>query len=198
MAKHVSPGIAPTTAMLNELLQMLAFFGILLPASTSAMFRSLVTLEGTINTLRPGFPIIDAAQRVGGDLARQHFDKDSLKEMAQEEAFKLAPVLRRAPRHFDRIATMVQQGEITGRVSLFSTQRDLEAIKGLLGQVVLAFVGASLMLLSVLLMGTDAGPTLNEETTLFQVLGYIGLLLGVILILRVTLTALRDTEQTGL
>jgi hypothetical protein len=50
----------------------------------------------------------------------------------------------------------------------------------------------------VLLMGTDAGPTLNQQTTLFQVFGYIGLLLGVILILRVTLTALRDTEQTRL
>jgi ubiquinone biosynthesis protein len=198
MAKHVSPGIAPTTAMLNELLHMLAFFGILLPASTSAMFRALVTLEGTINTIRPGFPIIDAAQQVGGDLVREHLGKDSLKEMAQEEAFKLAPVLRRAPRHFDRIATMVQQGEITGRVSLFSTQHDLEVVKSLLGRMVLAFVGASLMLLSVLLIGTDAGPTLNEETSLLQVFGYIGLLLGLILILRVTLAALRDTEQTRL
>ena len=44
-------------------------------------------------------------------------------------------------------------------------------------------------------MGTDAGPTLKEETTLFQVFGYIGQLFGVILILRATLTALRD-EQT--
>ena len=198
MAKHVSPGVAPTTAMLNELLQMLAFFGILLPASTSAMFRALVTLEGTINTIRPGFPIIDAAQRVGGDLVREHLGKDSLKEMAQEETFKLAPVLRRVPRHFDRIATMIQQGEVTGRVSLFSTEHDLKVIKGLLGQMVLAFVGASLMLLSVLLIGTEVGPTLNEETTLLQVFGYIGLLLGVILILRVTLAALRDTEQTRL
>lgn len=198
MAKHVSPGTPPTTAMLNELLQMLAFFGILLPASTSAMFRALVTLEGTINTIRPGFPIIDAAQRIGGDLVREHLGKDSLKELAQEEAFKLAPVLRRVPRHFDRIATMIQQGEVTGRVSLFSTEHDLRVIKGLMGQVVLGFVGASLMLISVLLMGTDAGPTLNEETTLFQVFGYVGLLLGIILILRVTLTALRDTEQTRL
>jgi ubiquinone biosynthesis protein len=198
MAKHVSPGTPPTTAMLMELLQMLAFFGILLPASTSAMFRALVTLEGTINAIRPGFPIIDAAQRVGGDLVREQFDEDSLKELAQEEVFKLVPVLRRIPRHFDRIATMIQQGEVTGRVSLFSTERDLEVIKGLLGQVVLAFVGASLMLLSVLLMGTDAGPTLNEQTSLFQVFGYIGLFLGVILILRVTLTSLRDTEQTRL
>lgn len=196
MAKHVSPGVAPTTAMLNELLQMLAFFGILLPASTSAMFRALVTLEGTINTIRPGFPIIDAAQRIGGDLVRAQMGRDSFKAMAQEEAFKLAPVLRRVPRHFDRIATMIQQGEITGRVSMFSTERDLEVIRDLLGRVVLAFVGASLMLLSVLLIGTDAGPTLNEETSLFQILGYLGLFLGVVLILRVTLAALRDTEQT--
>lgn len=91
---------------------------------------------------------------------------------------------------------MIQQGELTGRISLFSTDRDVEVIKGLLSQVVLAFVGASLMLLSVLLIGIDTGPTLTEDTNLFEVLGYIGLSLGVILVLRVTLAALRDTEQT--
>ena len=196
MAKHIIPGTPPTSAMLIELLQMLAFFGILLPASTSAMFRALVTLEGTINTIRPGFPIIDAVQRIGGSQVQERLDRDAVKEMVLEETFKLAPVLRRVPRHFDRIATMIQQGELTGRISLFSTDRDVEVIKGLLSQVVLAFVGASLMLLSVLLIGIDTGPTLTEDTNLFEVLGYIGLSLGVILVLRVTLAALRDTEQT--
>lgn len=81
MAKHIIPGTPPTSAMLIELLQMLAFFGILLPASTSAMFRALVTLEGTINTIRPGFPIIDAVQRIGGSQVQERLDRDAVKEM---------------------------------------------------------------------------------------------------------------------
>jgi ubiquinone biosynthesis protein len=100
------------------------------------------------------------------------------------------------PRHFDRIATTVQQGEITGRVSLFSTRRDVEVIQRLKRRDVLAFVGAALMLLSIMLVGTEGGPTLTDETSLFQLFGFIGLFLGVVLILRVTLAALRDTQET--
>lgn len=193
MARHISAGTAPGPAMLNELLQMLASFGIVLPASTGAMFRALVTLEGTINTIEPGFPIIDAAQQIGGELVREQFGEEQLKEMAQQEAIKLAPVLRRIPRHVDRIAAMVQRGEVAGRVSLFSTPHDVAVVRDLVGRAVLAFVGAAFMLLSVLLIHTDAGPALSDATSLFQVLGYIGLLLGAVLVLRVTVAALRDT-----
>jgi ubiquinone biosynthesis protein len=91
---------------------------------------------------------------------------------------------------------MVQQGEITGRVSLFSTQPDVEVIPRLKGRDVLAFVGAALMLLSIMLVGTEGGPTLTDETSLFQLFGFIGLFLGVVLILRVTLAALCDTQET--
>lgn len=192
MAKHVSAGASPNASMLNDLLQMLAFFGILLPPSTGAMFRALVTLEGTLNTICPGFPFLDAAQEIGGQLVREQLGEDRLKEMAQQEAIKLAPVLRRLPRHVDRIASMVQRGEVTGRVSLFSTEQDVAVVRDLVGRLVLAFVGASFLLLSVLLIRTDVGPELTDSTSLLQVLGYIGLLFGTVLLLRVTVAALRD------
>lgn len=195
MARHVSPGAPPSSEMLDELLRMLTSFGISLPASTGVMFRALVTLQDTIENLSPGFPIIDAAQGIGGDLVRGSFGEEELKVMAQQEAIKLAPVLRRIPRHVDRIATMIEQGEVTGRVSLFSTARDVAAIKELMGRAVLAFVGATFALLSVLLIGSDTGPTLADGTGLLQVFGYIGLFLGTVLMLRVTLVALRDTER---
>jgi ubiquinone biosynthesis protein len=194
MARHVNTGAPPTSEMLDELLRMLTSFGISLPASTGVMFRALVTLQDTIENLSPGFPIIDAAQGIGGDLVRGSLGEEELKVMAQQEAIKLAPVLRRIPRHVDRIATMIEQGEVTGRVSLFSTARDVAAIKELMGRAVLAFVGATFALLSVLLIGSDAGPTLSDGTGLLQVFGYIGLFLGTVLMLRVTLVALRDTE----
>jgi ubiquinone biosynthesis protein len=195
MAKHVSAGTRPSSAMLNELLQMLTLFGIVLPASTSAMFRALVTLEATVNTIEPGYPIIDAAQEIGSELVREQITTDRIKEAAQQEAFKLLPVIRRIPRHLDRIATMIQEGETTARVSLFSTERDLAVVRHLFGRAVLTAVGASLMLISVLLVGTVTGPELSDTTTLLQVLGYIGLFFGLILMLRVSVSALRDTES---
>lgn len=193
MARHISAGSPPSSAMFNEILELLASFGILLPPSTGAMFRALVTLEGTINTISPGFPILDAAQEIGGELVREQFGEDQLKELAQQEVFKLLPVLRRIPRHIDRIAAMAQRGDLTGRVSLFSTANDVAVIRDLLGRAVLAVVGVSFMIVSVALLQTEVGPRLTETTTLLHVFGYIGLSLGMVLLLRVTIAALRDT-----
>lgn len=193
MARHISAGAKLGSAMLNELLQMLTSFGILLPASTSAMFRALVTLEGTLNRLVPGYPLIEAAQAIGGDLVREQYGEDQLKEIAQQEVIKLVPVLRRIPRHMDRIAALAQQGELTGRISLFSTERDVAVVKDLLGRIILVVVGLTFMLVSVLLIRTEGGPSLTGETSMFEMLGYVGSFLGLILLLRVTLSALRDT-----
>ena len=122
------------------------------------------------------------------------FDRNPRRERnPQHEAIKAAPVLRRIPRHIDRIATMAQRGELAGRVSLFSIDGDRAFVKDLAGRAVLTFVGATFMLLSMLLIRTDVGPVLSNGTSLLQVLGYVGLLLGFILLLRMTLVALRDT-----
>src|SRR5439155_1148681 len=71
MARHLGPGAAPTAAMFNGLLQLLFSFGLALPAEFSTFFRALVTLEGTLTTLSPGYLVIDAAQRVASEWARE-------------------------------------------------------------------------------------------------------------------------------
>jgi hypothetical protein len=45
----------------------------------------------------------------------------------------------------------------------------------------------------MLLIRSDVGPALSDGTSLLQVLGYVGLFLGFVLLLRMTLVALRDT-----
>ena len=50
--------------MFNDLLQLFFTFGINLPPELSTFFRALITLEGTLTTLSPGYPVIDRAARV--------------------------------------------------------------------------------------------------------------------------------------
>jgi hypothetical protein len=52
-------------------------------------------------------------------------------------------------------------------------------------------------LVSVLLLGTTGGPTLTTiGVSLYEVLGWIGLSMGVILLLRVLLAVLRNERDT--
>ena len=56
--------------MLTELLQIFLTLGIAMPPTTSLLFRTLATLEGTLRTLCPGYPLFQAAEDFAAELTR--------------------------------------------------------------------------------------------------------------------------------
>jgi hypothetical protein len=56
----------------------------------------------------------------------------------------------------------------------------------------LAFLGATLGIMSVMLIGTHGGPIFFPGTSLFHLLGYIGLFFSTVLILRVVIAISRE------
>jgi ubiquinone biosynthesis protein len=192
MARHLAAGAAPSAAMFNDLLQLFFAFGINLPPEFSTFFRALVTLEGTLTTLSPGYLVIEAAERLAAEWARASLAPASLEELARRELGSLALLLRRTPRQLDRIATIVQRGDLQARVRLFADPEDVRTVTRLLNRVVLAGLGGLVGLLSVMLLGTRGGPPFTGDTSLFQFFGYFGLFCATTLILRVIVAILRD------
>jgi ubiquinone biosynthesis protein len=193
MARQLGPGATPSAAMFNELLQLLFGFGVALPAEFSTFFRALVTLEGTLTTLSPGYQVIDAAQRVAVEWAQQRLEPATVEEFAKSEVVRLAPILRRLPRHIDRLATIVERGDLRARVSLFSSDDDLRAVTTLLNRVLLAFTGGIVGVISVIiLIGIKGGPEFTGKTSLYEFFGYFGLFCSTVLIMRVLVAIFRD------
>jgi ubiquinone biosynthesis protein len=77
-------------------------FGILLPRSTTTLFRTLVTLLGTLQTIAPGYDIAGAARRLAGDGAAQEVPR-TLQELVLQEAINAGPALARLPREADEL-----------------------------------------------------------------------------------------------
>ena len=192
MARHLGTGAAPSAAMFNDLLQLFFTFGITLPPEFSTYFRALVTLEGTLTTLSPGYLVIEAAEQLAAEWARARLAPTSLEELARKELASLALLLRRTPRHLDRIASLVERGDLRARVSLFADEQDVRALTRLLNRAVLAGLGGVVGVLSVMLLGTQGGPPFTGDTSLFQFFGYFGLFCATVLILRVIVAVLRD------
>lgn len=192
MAQHLGPGSVPSEAMLTDFLSIVFRFGMTLPASVTAMFRALGTLAGTLDLLSPGYPLIDAAQEIASDRISTIFEADNVGELVKTEFIRLAPLLQRAPRHMDRIAGQLERGELTARVSLFSTPADVVVVTRLVNRAVLAFLGATLGIVSTLLLRSEGTLVLFDTVTLLDVLGYLGLVGGSILVMRVILEVLRD------
>lgn len=62
-------------------------------------------------------------------------------------------------------------------------------------RLIVGLVGASMSVLSVMLLGLTGGPVVSESVGLFDVFGYVGLVLSTVLLLRVVVAAIK--EETG-
>lgn len=116
-------------------------------------------------------------------------------ESINDELFRLLPLMKRVSGHLDRIATLTEQGKLQVQVSLFTNQQDVTVITELVNRSILVLAGSTIGIISAILLGIDAGPTITPTVTLLELFGYIGLSAGAILILRVVLTALRTSRH---
>ena len=192
IAQHLGPGMVPDASMFNSLFRLLVSFGLVFPPMIGGVFRAMVTLEGTLVTLSPGFDIIAETGNLAGSWLGRMLSPTSLREAATDEALGLLPVLRKLPRRLDRIAASLEYGGLTASMRVLANESDRQFVSGLVGRAVLAFLGATLGIMSVMLIGTHGGPTFFPGTSLFHVLGYVGLFFSTVLILRVVIAISRE------
>jgi ubiquinone biosynthesis protein len=192
IAQHLGPGMAPDASMFNSLFRLLVSFGLVFPPMIGGVFRAMVTLEGTLITLSPGFDIVSETGSLAGSWLGQMLSPTSLREAATDEALGLLPVLRKLPRRLDRIAASLEHGSLTTSMRVLANESDRQFVGALVGRAVLAFLGATLGIMSVMLIGTRGGPTFFPGTSLFHLLGYVGLFFSTVLILRVVIAISRE------
>jgi ubiquinone biosynthesis protein len=192
MTRHLAPGMVPSAAMFNDLLQLFFTFGINLPPELSTFFRALITLEGTLTTLSPGYPVIDRAEAIATEWMRARLVPSTLEELAREELIRMGPLLRRLPRRLDRMANQIERGNFRARVSLFSDRHDEHVITKLVNRTVLALAGGVVGLIGAILIGVKGGPPFAGDTTLYEFFGYFSLFCSVVLIMRVIVSVLHD------
>jgi ubiquinone biosynthesis protein len=192
MARRLGSGAVPNAAMFNELLQIFFTFGVTLPPEFGTFFRALITLEGTLTTLSPGYLMIEATQKLAEEWARERMAPASLNEMARKEVISLAPVLRRLPVHLDRIATIIERRDLTARVSIFSEEADVRLLTRLVNRAILTALGGITGVVAVLFLNMQGGPPFAGGTTLFHFFGYATLFCSAVLVMRVVVAVLHD------
>lgn len=195
MAAYLSPGLPPAKA-LTDLLRLTLELGLRLPPSTSAMFRALSTLMGTLEQLHPGYPVIDKIAELGGDEFRRRMTPNSAADFLKQEWSELGPVLARLPRHVDRLATMAEHGRLGGRLRVLADNNDRDFIERLLNRFVLTFLSIGVGAVSVMLLGVEGGLEFPWFSVgLYEVLGWLGLFIAMTLMFRVLLAVLRSEHR---
>ncbi len=192
MARHLAPGAPATIAMLNALMRLFFDFGVVLPGEWTTFFRTLVTLDGTLTTLAPDFSALEAAEDIAAEWTRNSFTVGSAQQAARDELMRMVPILRRLPRHLDRTFTTIGRDGLRVRITHFGDDRDVRVVTRLVNRLALSLLAGAVGLLSVGLLAIEGGPVLAGHTTLFRVLGGIGLFGATALALRVVVAVMRD------
>ncbi|HVX42669.1 MAG TPA: AarF/UbiB family protein [Mycobacteriales bacterium] len=191
MARHLGAGGQPDLTMFTDLFGLVSTHRLKVPPAVAAVFRALGTLEGTLRLLAPGFAIVDESRTFAEDQIAEQLSPQNLSQTLAGEVRTLLPVLRRLPRRIDRISAALETGRLSLNLRLFADERDRDYLTGLLHLILLGFLGATAGIMAVVLLGTDGGPTLSKDVTLFQTFGYVLLIISSVLVLRVLFTVFR-------
>ncbi len=177
--------------LFGEVLFVFRDFGIVLPRSTTTLFRTLVTLLGTLEVIAPGYNVAEAVTRVGGDVVAQQVAPANLQELVLQEAMSAGPILGRLPRELDELAQTLLRGELRTRISLLSEAEDVRVARTMVNRLVTGLIGSALALSSAIMLSAPPRPGLGG-VSLVNLLGGIGLFFSLLLLLRLVVQILRE------
>jgi ubiquinone biosynthesis protein len=177
--------------MFTDLFRIVAEHGLSVPPEIAGAFRALATIEGTLTQFAPGFDILIQARLFTTAYLAEQLSPAALRKSATDELISLVPMLRRLPRRLDRITGSLEHGRLGLNIRLLADQSDRRYLTGLVHQLVLTFLAATLGVMSVLMLGLHGGPRVTHTITLYAFIGYCLLVFAGILALRVLVLVFR-------
>jgi ubiquinone biosynthesis protein len=195
LVTRLGPGMAVSAELLEDLFRLLLDFGLAFEGDLAGVFRAMITLEGTLRVLHPEFNLIEEAQRAAGELFAVRVRAGSVAEAVRAEVFDALPLLRRVPRHLDRIATGLQRGTVSVHARPLADPRDVQLVTELVDRVVLAVLATGTAIASVLLLATPGGLQVAKGLSAYRLVGTIGLFAAIIIGMRAIITGNRDPDD---
>ncbi|MFJ8514009.1 ABC1 kinase family protein [Lysinibacillus xylanilyticus] len=189
----------PTEELIHSLFTVVRDFGLTFYPAVGLALRSLVTLDGTLRVIDPSFDIFTEAKDFSSEYMRAAFLKPfkepmATKERLQEELAMLIPTLRKMPRRIDQLIQRVESGKITLHHDVFSDEDNARFITHLFSRLVLLLVGITFGIISVALLAISQ--FIREAYAVYlNTAAYLGLFLCAILLVRLSIQALRSMKQ---
>jgi ubiquinone biosynthesis protein len=173
--------------LIHQVLTVMDRHGLQVPSALTLLSRSLLTLEGTLGVLCPGFDFA----ATGTELARADAEDTvgSPAELVQRELIRALPSLRTLPESFEAIGNQLRAGRLNVRTERFAGA-DREVVDRWMSQALVTFSGGAGALASAGLL-LAAGTTHAEDVrqTLW-VLGFGGLTFSSTLLMRTVAQAM--------
>ncbi len=191
MVVHMNSGTGFDVQMLKAMIEVLQRNHLAVPVSLTLLSRALITLDGTLRTMAPGFAFAEQAQSLAGTMVMPAGTEDVQNQM-QKELLRAMPSLRTLPGHAEAIGAQLRSGQLTVRTTRYADANEATFVRDLANRAILAASGlVGILTAAVLLLAAASTGDSNEAATL-EGIGYVGLFLGTIITMRVVALVVRD------
>jgi ubiquinone biosynthesis protein len=191
MVVHMNRGSGFDVGMLKAMIEVLQRNRLAVPTSLTLLSRALITLDGTLRTMAPGFAFAEQAQALARSLVMPD-DPDQMQNQMQKELLRAMPSLRTLPGHAEAIGGQLRSGQLTIRTRRFADADEATFVRDLANRAILAASGLlGILTAAVLLLAAASTGDSNEAATL-EGIGYVGLFLGTVICMRVVALVVRD------
>ncbi len=188
MLGELDAGGGMDPAVISQVLEVMERHDLFPPGSITILSRALLTLEGTLAIVDPGF---DLARQGSEIVASEREAMADPQELLQKELLRALPSLRTLPEHTEALANQMRSGRLTVRTERYAG-RDRRIVEQWVDRAILAGIGViSTVASALLLLAGSLSPDDDIQEALW-VLGFAGLGFAAVLLMRSAAQALRS------
>jgi ubiquinone biosynthesis protein len=194
LVTRLGPGMPLSIELINTLFRLLLDFGLAFDPELAGVFRAMITLDGTLRLLDRDFNLVEEAEDMANQPLTRGVPADSSTAI-RNGLLGALPLLGRAPRHLDRIATSLERGTLAIHARPFADARDVHVLANLINRLTLAVLSTGTAIASALMLATRGGPRITDHLGAYDLLGTIGLAAAIILGMRVVVGTSEDPDD---
>lgn len=188
-----------TDEIVYSIFSVIRDFGLQFYPSVSLALRVIVTLDGTLRIIDRHFNIFEEAKIYSSNFLKETLKKPfkephATKERIEEELALMLPNLRKIPRRVDQLFKKVEDGKVILHHDIFSDKNNKNFITQLFSRFILLFVGITFGVISVALLAISQ--VVHTAYAIYMnIAAYFGLFLCAVLLVRLSIQAIRDMKQ---
>lgn len=177
----------------TDLFAMMSGYGLRFYPDVAGAFRSLITLQGSLEAVNPNFSLSEVIDMYIKSKVTIGNIKETVFESLEDDILNMIPKIKTFPKRVNTILEKVENGDLTFRVSFFADDDNVKFVNSVLSLLFMSIAGISFGLLSLGALFLAQSDT-SEGYSFLSVFGYSGLGLSVIMLIRVTIQSMRRRQ----
>ncbi len=189
-----------TEELILAMFDIVREFGLAFYSSVGMALRSLISLDSTLHTIDPKLDMFTEAKvfakKYKTSILKKPFKEPrETKQKIEEELALLIPELMKLPKRADQLIQRIEGGKMILHHDVFSDKHNANFILQLFSRFVLLFSGITFGIISAALLAI--AQFINTAYAVYlNTAAYTGLFLCVILLVRLSIQAIRDMKRS--